>query len=256
MTSASELVTQLIDLGLGEVEVVLVHSSFRAVGRVEGGPAGLIAALTEALGPRGTLVMPGWGGGGEVFDPVRTPVSPSLGIVPATFGSMPGVRRSHHPHAFLARGPRAGEIVRDPLPLPPHRMESPVGRVYQAGGSVLLLGVNHDADTTVHLAELEGGAPYRVPKSCVVLQDGRPHRVAYGENDHCCARFVLVDDWVREAGVQREGVVGSAHARLVASRAVVEAVVPRVRADPLVFLHPAEQGCRDCDRARASVGAP
>lgn len=115
--------------------------------------------------------------------------------------------------------------------------------------------MNHDADTTVHLAELEGGAPYRVPKSCVVLRDGRPHRIVYGENDHCCARFVLVDDWVRETGAQREGTVGSAHARLVTSRAVMEAVVPRVRADPLVFLHPPETGCRECDRARTSVAA-
>ncbi|MEQ9570025.1 MAG: AAC(3) family N-acetyltransferase [Longimicrobiales bacterium] len=235
--------------------MLLVHSSFRAVRPVEGGPEGLIAALSEALGPDGTLVMPGWGDGRAAFDPVRTPVASSLGIVPATFAALPGVLRSDHVHAFLARGPRAAEILRDPLPLPPHRRESPVGRVYDADGSVLLLGVNHDADTTVHLAELEAGAPYRVPKSCVVVRNGVPTTIAYGENDHCCRRFVLVDDWVREVGTQREGLVGSAHARLVPSRDVVEAVVPRVRVDPLVFLCEPQAGCVECDEARASVAS-
>lgn len=246
---------QLRSLGVTPGGVLLVHASFRAVAPVEGGPRGLIEAFLAAVGEGGTLVMPGWGRGDGAFDPVHTPVSPSLGVVPATFMTLPGVVRSDHPHAFLARGPRAEFVLADPLPLPPHRLESPVGRVYQADGQILLLGVNHDADTTVHLAELEGGAPYRVPKRCVVLREGRPVTVEYGENDHCCERFVLVDDWVRAAGAQREGPVGSAHARLVPSRAVVEVVVPRVRAEPLIFLHGPDAGCAECDEARGSVAS-
>lgn len=247
---------QLRSLGVEPGGVLLVHTSFRAVAPVDGGPRGLIEALIAAVGPDGTVVMPGWGRGDGPFDSVRTPVSPSLGVVPATFKAYPGVVRSGHPHAFLAIGPRAEVVVGDPLPLPPHRLESPVGRVYEADGQILLLGVNHDADTTVHLAELEGGAPYRVPKRCVVLREGRPVTVEYGENDHCCERFVLVDEWVRAAGAQREGPVGSAQARLVPSRAVMEAVVPRVRAEPLLFLHGPEARCAECDAARASVRSP
>ena len=58
----SELVAQLRRLGVREGVVVVVHTSFRAVRPVVGGPLGLIEALREALGPDGTLVMPAWTG--------------------------------------------------------------------------------------------------------------------------------------------------------------------------------------------------
>ncbi|HEU4883512.1 MAG TPA: AAC(3) family N-acetyltransferase [Longimicrobium sp.] len=195
---------QLRARGVREGGVLLVHTSFRAVRPVEGGPQGLIEALHAALGPDGTLVMPSWTGDDEEpFDPVATPASADLGVVADTFWRMPGVIRSNHPFAFAAAGPRAAEITADPLPLPPHIPASPVGRVHDLGGQVLLLGVNHDADTTLHLAELLAGVPYRLPKSITVLQDGCPVRVEYGENDHCCARFALADAWLRERGRSR-----------------------------------------------------
>lgn len=251
--SRSELVDQLRSLGVERGGVLLVHTSFRAVAPIQNGPRGLIAALREAVGKEGTVVMPAWADGRGVFDPLRSEVSKSLGIVARTFWRMPGVLRSDHPHAFAAIGPRARQVLRDPLPLPPHIPASPVGRVHELDGQVLLLGVNHDADTTIHLAEIIGGAPYRIPKSCVVLRDGAPIRLEYGENDHCCARFALVDDWLRAAALQVEGLVGHASARLTRSRAIVDCVVPRIERDPLVFLHGPDEGCAECDEARASV---
>lgn len=249
----ARLVDQLGSLGVVEGTVLLVHTSFRAVAPIEGGPHGLIAALREAVGPDGTLVMPSWSDAGGVFDPSRSEVSKSLGIVARIFSRMPDVLRSDHVHAFAAAGPLAREILRDPLPLPPHIPASPVGRVHELDGQVLLLGVNHDADTTIHLAEILGGAPYRVSKSCTVLRDGVPVRLDYGENDHCCMRFVLVDDWLRTARLQRQGVVGHGPARLAGSRAIVDCVVPRIRQSPLVFLHGDDECCVECDEARASL---
>ncbi len=253
----AELVAQLHALGVEPGGVLLVHASFRAVRPVEGGPAGLVAALREALGPGGTLAMPSWGGDDErPFDPAATPADPDLGVVADTFGRLPGVRRSAHPFAFAAAGPGAERVTADPLPLPPHGPESPVGRVHELDGQVLLLGVGHDADTTLHLAELLGGAPYRTPKHCTVVgADGRPARVEYGENDHCCERFALADGWLRAADAQRDGPVGRARARLVRSRYLVAAARARLARDPLVFLHPPGAGCAECDEARRSVPA-
>lgn len=254
--SQAELVEQLHDLGVEPAGVLLVHTSFRAVRPVEGGPGGLIEALSAAVGPDGTVVMPSWSGDDDApFDPASSEASGSLGVVADTFWRLPGVRRSGHVHAFAARGPHAVDVLRDPLPLPPHRPESPVGRVHELDGQVLLLGVGHDADTTIHLAELIADVPYRIPKYCTVLEDGRPTRIEYGENDHCCARFVLVDRWLEDAGVQHDGRVGHARARLVRSRSVVEAVVPRLERDPLLFLHPKSERCVECDEARRSVQA-
>ena len=155
-------------------DVLLVHTSFRAVRPVEGGPEGLVAALREAIGAAGTLVMPSWTGEDDaVFDPLATRASPDLGIVADTFWRLPGVRRSGHPFAFAAAGPDAELILRDPLPLPPHIPESPVGRVHELDGKVLLLGVDHEVDTTLHLAELLAGVPYRVPKEIAAFVSPR-----------------------------------------------------------------------------------
>jgi aminoglycoside N3'-acetyltransferase len=252
--SRSDLTRQLRTLGVEPGGVLLVHTSFRAVRPVEGGVAGLIAALRDALGPTGTLVMPSYTGDDEEpFDPEATAASPDLGVVADAFWRLPGVRRSDHPQAFAAVGPQAEAITADPLPLPPHIPASPVGRVHDLDGQVLLLGVGHDANSTLHLAELLAGVPYRVPKHCTVLRDGRPVRIDYAENDHCCARFALADDWLRALGRQSEGRVGHAHARLARSRHIVAAAREHLARDPLLFLHPAGIGCSECDTARQST---
>ena len=251
------LVAQLRALGVAEGGVLLVHTSFRAVGPVEGGPEGLVDALRDALGPRGTLVMPSWTGDDDrPFDRARTPASPDLGVVADTFWRLKGVVRGTHPFAFAAVGPDALRVVGGPMTLPPAGLRTPVGRVHELDGQVLLLGVGHDADTTLHLAELVAGVPYRRPKHCTVRgPDGAPVRVDYGENDHCCQRFELADAWLRERGLQREGPVGHAPARLFRSRDVVAEARERLEREPLLFLHEPSAGCEECDDARRSVAA-
>ena len=235
--------------------MLLVHTAYRAVRPVEGGIEGLIEALRQAIGPDGTLVMSSTSAtDDEPFDPSSTPSDPSLGAVPAVFWRLPDVLRSDHPFAFAAIGPHAAEIVGGSLPLPPHIHASPVGKVYDLDGQVLLLGCNHGANTTIHLAELLANVPYGVPRYCTVRdENGRPVRINYVENDHCCERFALLDDWLRSGGLQSEGKVGHAEARLARSRDIVAATRDRLREHPLTFLHPPEAACEECAAARASV---
>lgn len=247
-----EVVRQLRMLGVRPGGVLLVHTSFRAIRPIDGGPLGLIEALRAALGPHGTLAMPSWTGDDETpFDPATTPAAEDLGATAGLFWRLAGVVRSDHLQAFAAIGPRAEAIVKTPLPLPPHKPESPVGRVHDLDGQVLLLGVGHDADTSLHLAELMARVTYGVPRHCTVMQDGRPTRIDYVENDHCCRRFVLADDWLRAGGLQAEGPVGHGRARLLRARDVVRLAVDELRRDPFVFLHGPGEGCPDCDAARA-----
>lgn len=251
----AEVTAQLHALGVGRGDVLLVHTSFRSVRPIDGGPLGLIEALRDAIGPGGTLVMPSWTGcDDEPFDPRGTPAAPDLGVVADTFWRQPGVLRSEHPFACAAAGRHAKQIVTGPLPLPPHGPHSPVGHVHELDGRVLLLGVGHDADTTLHLAELLGGAPYRVQHQCTVLENGRSVRIEYGENDHCCQRFALADEWLRGRALQAEGMVGYAHARTARARDIVALAVAELARDPLLFLHPAGAGCAECDEARSTVG--
>ncbi|MEP6652595.1 MAG: AAC(3)-IV family aminoglycoside N-acetyltransferase [Myxococcales bacterium] len=249
--SIEAVTSQLTSLGVAQGGVLLVHASFRAFRPVVGGPEGLIEALRRALGPRGTLVMPSWTGDDhQPFDPLTTPAAADPGVVADTFWRLSSVLRSNHPQAFAAVGPRAAEITAGPLPLPPHIPSSPVGRVHDLDGQVLLLGVGHDANTTLHLAELLADVPYGVPRSCTIFRDGRPVIITYIENDHCCARFALADDWLRAAGLQHEGRVGQAHARLAAARDIVARARAHLAVDPLVFLHPTAARCDECDEAR------
>ncbi|HET6222001.1 MAG TPA: AAC(3) family N-acetyltransferase, partial [Dongiaceae bacterium] len=154
----THLIAQLRELGVEPGGVLLVHASFRAVRPIEGGPLGLIEALHAALGPRGTLVMPSMTDDDDrVFDPATTSAR-GMGIVADSFWRVPGVRRSNHFASFAASGPRAAGITADHPPVQPHGPESPVDRVRALDGQILVLGVGHDANTTVHLAECLAGA--------------------------------------------------------------------------------------------------
>jgi aminoglycoside N3'-acetyltransferase len=250
--SAREVSEQLRSLGVERGGVLLVHTAFSRIRPIEGGPLALIDALTEALGPAGTLVMPSMSDDDDVpFDPKATACR-SMGVVAETFWRLPGVLRSDSPHAFAARGPAAPSITA-PHPVEvPHGLDSPVGRVYELDGQVLLLGVGHDASTSVHLAENQAGMRYLRPKHATVLESGRPVRRDYRELDHCCENFALLDGWLEAAGKQRRGVVGHGEARLLRARDAVDLSVPRLKADETTFLHPAGV-CDECDQARSAI---
>jgi aminoglycoside N3'-acetyltransferase len=250
-----DVVQQLLGLGVTPGGVLVVHTAFSKVAPLEGGPRGLIDALRDALGPAGTLVMPSMSDDDDhPFEATATPCV-GMGIVADTFWRLPGVRRSDSPHAFAAVGPKTVEITA-PHPIDvPHGPDSPIGRVHALDGQVLLVGVGHDSNTTIHLAENMAGVRYRQSKYAMVLQDGQPTRLEYSEVDHCCANFSLMDAWLDADGLQRRGVVGHADARLARSRDIVSAALARLREHETVFLDPAGAGCRECDEARASLGA-
>jgi aminoglycoside 3-N-acetyltransferase len=252
--SEAKLAEQLVDLGVQRGGVLLVHASFRALRPVEGGPLGVIRALRTALGPEGTLVMPTMTDGSSIFDPRTTPTD-GMGIIAELFWRRPGVLRSTHPGgSFAAEGPLA-ERVCAPQPLsPPHGPDSPVGRVHDLDGRVLLLGVTHSENTTMHLAEAIAKVPYSVSHPCVVEQDGVARTVMVAETDHCCRGFRLADDWLRPAGLQREATIGSAHARLCRSRDVVAAALEHLAVNPLILLCLRTEDCEACAAAYASIG--
>ena len=247
-----ELVEQLLALGVRRGAVLVVHAAFSKVGPIEGGPLTLVDALREALGPDGTLVMPSMSDDDEHAFDASTTECRGMGVVANTFWRLPGVLRSDSPHAFAAIGPRARAITRPHPPDVPHGLDSPVGRVWEDDGQVLLLGVGHDANTTIHLAENLAGVRYGVAKYAVVTDQGRPTRVDYLEIDHCCTNFAQMDDWLDSRSQQPRGRVGNAEARLANSRDIVAAALAELRRSETVFLH-AVGACDECDLARGAI---
>jgi len=252
-STIGQVARQLRQLGVRSGGVLLVHTSFRAVGPMDGGPVGLIKALRIAVGVSGTIVMPTMTDGETVFDRHSTPTV-GMGITADTFWRLPGVVRSDHPTAsFAADGPLA-EIICAPQPLsPPHGTDSPPGRVLSLGGQVLLLGVGHSESTLMHVIEALACVPYAVSYPCKIQANGCVESVDIVETDHCCRRFVHVDDWLRARSMQYEGVVGNAHARLMSSSNLAFVSVSYLQENRLIFLCEPHMRCLECDRARASV---
>lgn len=252
MISQRHLTQQLLDLGVRPGGVLLVHCSFSQVKPVENGPIGLIAALQDALGPEGTLAMPSMTDDDEhLFDPRKTPCI-SMGVVADAYWQLPNVLRSDSPHAFAARGPAAARLTAPHPAEVPHGLDSPVGRVYELDGQVLLLGVGHSSNTTIHLAESLAGVRYRRKKYVHLLKEGQLTRFDYAEIDHCCQNFNLVDEWLDAKKLQSRGRVGYAEARLVRSRDIVKVVTAQLQSNETIFLHPVGVD-EECDEARASL---
>jgi aminoglycoside 3-N-acetyltransferase len=222
-TLTAQLAAQLAAAGVPSGGTVLVHSALSRLGFVVGGAQAVVEALTAALGPDGTLVMPAQSGaltdpatwqrppvppewwdeirsGMPAYDPRATPTR-GMGAVPECFRSCPGVLRSAHPtDSFAARGPRARWLL-EPHPLPYGVGEgSPLGRLYEAAGHVLLLGVGHGNNTTLHLAEHRSGRGRETIAGSPVLVGGRRRWVRYPTLDWDDSDFPQAGAAYRESG--------------------------------------------------------
>ncbi|HJN17571.1 MAG TPA: AAC(3) family N-acetyltransferase [Armatimonadota bacterium] len=144
---------------------LMVHSSLRKFGHVDGGARTVIEALQEVVTEDGTLLLPSFnhgtpfqGGGAGIYDPRETP-TPN-GIIPETFRKMPGVWRGMNPtHPYCAWGRDAERFVNRhhlTLTMGP---DSPQGMLQREGGYCLFLGTNYHTNTFKHVVEMSTGAP-------------------------------------------------------------------------------------------------
>ncbi|WP_171014014.1 AAC(3) family N-acetyltransferase [Chitinivorax sp. B] len=158
------IVDGLRDMGIGPGDVVMLHSSLKSLGYVDGGAQTVLEAVYEAVSPGGTLVVPTYylpGGTiyntcqmtDYVFDPREH--GSNLGALPDTFLKMPGIRRSIHPtHSVSALGPQADYIVSSHHLAPSIFGEgSPWERCLQVNAKVLGLGITMGPVTFYHLLE-------------------------------------------------------------------------------------------------------
>ena len=191
MTSAG-IEADLGRLGVRRGGVLVVHSSLAALGWVCGGAQAVADALLAAVGEDGTVVVPahtnsnsdpaewlhppvpeGWWPAIRehmpAYDPGATP-APFMGAVAESLRTRPGARRSAHPHySFAAVGPHADEITSG------HELErgfgagSPLARVEELDGDVLLLGVDHGRNSSLHVAETRVPIPARERSAAAVM---------------------------------------------------------------------------------------
>ncbi|MBN1995753.1 MAG: AAC(3) family N-acetyltransferase [Anaerolineae bacterium] len=251
IVSVQQLQTDLLRLGVAKNITLVVHISLKNVGWIAEGPPGVIQALKSVIGPSGTLVMPSMTDGDGLYDPNSTPTS-DMGIVAETFWRMPGVLRSIHPNsAFAAQGPLAQKITATHPLADPEGINSPIGQVYQNDGWVLLLGVDHSANTTIHLGESLSHVPYRRVKTVQLVENGQETIKEVPFIDHCCRNFVKIAPFLQNRGLATIGKVGYATAQLMKSRDVVQTARKLLNQNHFFFLCPPGRQCEQCDEARA-----
>ena len=176
----SRLAADLAALGVASGDVVMFHTRMSAIGYVAGGARTVIEALTDVVGPHGTLMVTcGWNDAPPydftewptawrdavraehpAFDPLLSEADHDNGRLPEALRRWPGAVRSRHPDvSFAAVGAAAGTLMADHPWDDPHGPGSPLARLVDAGGRVLLLGAPLDTLTLLHHAEAIADAP-------------------------------------------------------------------------------------------------
>jgi aminoglycoside 3-N-acetyltransferase len=249
-----ELIAGLRGLGLKEGDLVCVHTAFRSLGFVVGGPPTVIRALEEVVGPEGTILMPAYSTGGmtvnwvkgsPVFDVRRTPSD--LGVLPEVFRTMPGTLRSLHPtHSVCGRGRLAAALLADhEKAARPFGHGTPFMRLIERGGKGLILGARLHNFTTLRTIEDHLGASYPLnPYLSVTF----PVEIVDEAGQRRTVRTLVPDPalgprrngdvflpFLRERGLVREGRVGRANAILVECAPLLDALEAATRQGILAY---------------------
>lgn len=247
--TVSAIVEDCRELGLEPGDTVLVHASLSELGWVSGGAQAVVQALQQTVTQAGTVVVPThtpqyldpseWHAPPvpddwyetirETRPPYRPEVTPTRGVgaIPECFRNVPGALRSGHPQfSFAAWGADAEAIVTD------HAIDhglgerSPLARLYERDGSVLLLGVGHSINTSLHLAEYRADLDHEtVEGNYPVVRDGERVALHYEDIETSTDDFDAVGADFEDAAGCREGTVGAATAKLMAQPALVDFAV-------------------------------
>lgn len=193
-----DILEALEKVGVCKGQVLMVHTSLSSLGYVCGGAQVVIEALLETVGREGTIMMPAqsWknldpatGVHWEVpescwplirenwpaYDKNITPTN-TMGAVAEMFRQWPGAVRSDHPaRSVAAWGKEAAWLTAD------HDLSnifgdgSPVGKLYELDGLVLLMGVGYDKNTSLHLADVRAAYPgkHNCLEHSAVMENGR-----------------------------------------------------------------------------------
>lgn len=224
MFTKEDLKKQLMQMGIKPSDHVLIHTSFKAVGPVEGGPEAFIDAFCEYL-TDGMFIVPThtWSNVSRkqpVYD-VRTSV-PCIGLIPRTAAFRPdGVRSLHPTHSVWVHGQGAAEFVAgEELAQTP----APVGfcwnRLAEIGTKILLIGVTNSNNTFIHAVDEIADLPNRLAPEpwdvTVIDEEGKQYTHPFrnhgrtGSENFCNFEEALVG-----TGAQTFGTLGDAQVRIV-----------------------------------------
>jgi len=248
--------------GLEAGNSVLIHSSFRSLGAVVGGPDAVVDALLDVIGPKGNLMLPSFNYSQPLpepyYNPAQTPAR--TGIIVETGRKRKNAVRSLHPtHSVSVIGADADLLTRDHLAGRVFGAGSPIDRLAQMGGKVLLIGVPHTSSSTIHVGEEHAGVPKAgwsepIPKVKVLMPDGTIREHQLDTSPSCSAAFGAVEYALRRHNEIRDVRLGVCLIQLMLGRDVIRRTVEIICQKPDILLCTWNQ-CKPCAGARKQLTA-
>ena len=250
MHTHATLLADLRALGVTPGGVLLVHSSLRSLGSVQGGAATVLDALQAAVAD-GLLVLPthSWETINEanpVFDPLTTPSC--VGALSQLFLHRPGVVRSWHPtHSVAAWGRDAATFAAgEETSATPCPRSGCHGKLYDLSAQILFLGCSLKSNTFLHGVEEWNDVPHRLEPEPMLLSilspDGNllprpmhPHALV---EPGISERYDKIAPLLLAHRLARQGHVGDAPSWLCQARPMADLVSSLLRQDPDWFAQP------------------
>ncbi len=254
------LVEDFRTIGLETGDNIVVHSSLRKLGPVEGGADTVLDAIISAIGPGGNLVLPTFSYAqtryDEYFDPAQTRCKTGM-LNEIGRKRREAVRSLHPTHSITVIGPDAGSFTGDHLKHRTFGVGSPLDRIAAAGGKVLLLGVPQTASSMIHVAEEHAGIPKTsrfdpLPLVHVRLPDSTIIEHQLDSSPSCSAGFEAAELPLRINGEIRDHRIGGALCKLMRGADIIRRVVETTRDTPDALLC-TDPGCIPCSGTRRTL---
>lgn len=239
------LIANLKEMSLKPTDTILMHSSMKAIGDVEGGADTVLDALMEYFS-EGLLLLPThtWAQMGDdyrVFDPKKE--DSCVGILPNLFYKRTGVLRSLHPtHSMAAYGKGAEEYLAGEIDCnTPCTPGGCYDRLREAHGKILLVGVTHARNTFIHGVEEVLNVPNRLTDHPVEfytrMPDGSDRKI-YMRRHYNAVQPYISEDFVKltqafyDTGAAKQVRLGDAACILCDAQGVFEVTRHVLAPDP------------------------
>jgi len=249
------LLADLRQLGIAHGDTLMVHTSLSKLGYIVDGKQSLLQALIDSVGEAGTILMPAQTGSNsdpenwsmppipqDWWQTVRDNIpafdkhtSPSdVGAVAEAFRAYPNTLRSDHPQvSFCARGALAQELTRTHVLTPKFGHDTPLGKLYQLGAKILMLGTDYDTVTALHLSEVESGRSSVSQDAAAMFVNGERVWQVFNDYDYDTDDFVAIGQAYEAEHTVVSGKVGMGVAKVLDMRSIVDFATVYMKEHPL-----------------------
>jgi aminoglycoside 3-N-acetyltransferase len=247
MLTFEQLLDGFRSLGVTEGDTLLVHSSYKSFGEVDGGPATVNRALEAALGVEGTLIMPTFNFDFNKGSPWDVRTTPSkMGVLTELVRKDPRAKRVFHPfYSFAILGRHAG-MLGSLRYKSAYERDSVFGKLRDLDGKIMVIGLSYNNSMTFfhHIEQMEG-VDYRFLKQFtgeVTDENGNTYTDSFEMlvRDVGKGVMTMVDPMgalMEERGVIKSAKIGDADVKLMKANEVYEFTAREMRRDPFLLYY-------------------